>query len=74
MNYYISDVHFFHKNCIEFDSRPFSTIEQMHKTMVDRWNRKITEEDTVYILGMSAWVEQKKSRDSLWEGLEETRF
>lgn len=51
MNYYISDVHFFHKNCIEFDSRPFSTIEQMHKTMVDRWNRKITEEDTVYILG-----------------------
>lgn len=51
MNYYISDLHFLHKNCIQFDERPFSDIEEMQRVMVEKWNRKITNGDTVYILG-----------------------
>ena len=49
MNYYISDLHFLHKNCIQFDERPFSDIEEMQRVMVEKWNRKITNGDTVYI-------------------------
>lgn len=51
MNYYISDLHFLHKNCIQFDERPFSDIEEMQRVMVEKWNRKMTNGDTVYILG-----------------------
>lgn len=51
MNYYISDLHFFHKNAIRFDNRPFCSLEEMHKTIKDKWNSKITNGDTVYILG-----------------------
>ena len=55
MNYYISDLHFFHKNVTgegsNFDGRPYAMLAEMHEDMKNRWNRKITNGDTVYILG-----------------------
>lgn len=51
MNYYISDLHLFHSNAIKFDNRPFENIEDMHETIKAKWNSKITNADTVYILG-----------------------
>lgn len=55
MNYYISDLHLFHKNVTSegknFDDRPFATIEEMHTVIKNKWNNKVTNEDTVYILG-----------------------
>ena len=51
MNYYISDLHLFHDKCIEFDNRPFTNIEEMHKTIISNWNSRITNGDIVYILG-----------------------
>ncbi len=51
MKYYISDCHFFHRNVDAFDSRGFETMLQMHETMTERWNEKITDEDEVYIIG-----------------------
>ena len=51
MNYYISDLHLLHKNCIGFDERPFADLEEMHETILANWNRKVTNSDTVYILG-----------------------
>lgn len=51
MNYYISDLHLFHENSIKFDNRPFKNIQEMHETIREKWNSKITNGDTVYILG-----------------------
>ena len=51
MNYYISDLHLLHENVLRFDNRPFETIENMQETIVNNWNRKVTNGDTVYILG-----------------------
>lgn len=51
MNYYISDLHLFHENSIKFDNRPFENINDMHETIRTKWNNKITNGDTVYILG-----------------------
>ena len=55
MNYYISDLHLFHKNVTragkDFDDRPFDNLEQMHTIIKDKWNAKVTNGDTVYILG-----------------------
>ena len=46
MNYYISDMHFFHKNVTKegnnFDNRPFNSLAEMHEYMKERWNRKVT--------------------------------
>lgn len=55
MKYYISDMHFFHKNVTKegnnFDNRPFNSLTEMHQYMKEKWNSKITNGDTVYILG-----------------------
>ena len=55
MNYYIADYHLFHKNVtmsgVNFDDRPYEDIYQMHEDILNRWNKKITNGDTVYILG-----------------------
>lgn len=63
MNYYISDLHLFHKNVTNegsnFDNRPFDTLEEMHKVIKENWNSKITNADHVYILGDLAWKENE---------------
>ena len=55
MNYYISDLHLFHKNVTragkDFDDRPFDDLAEMHALIKEKWNAKVTNGDTVYILG-----------------------
>ena len=51
MTYFTSDQHFGHFNIIRLSRRPFKTIEEMDETMVERWNAKVKDDDTVYVLG-----------------------
>ena len=55
MIYYISDLHFGHRNVIGMDGRPFETIEEMDETLIRLWNERVTEEDDVYIVGDFAY-------------------
>lgn len=56
MNFYISDTHFFHQNIIKFDSRPFSSVEEMNAILIKRWNQIVANDDHVYILGDFIWL------------------
>ena len=51
MIYYISDLHIGHKNCLRFDERPFTDVQEMEKEMIRQWNQKVKTADDVYILG-----------------------
>lgn len=51
MIYFIADMHFFHKNILRYDLRPYRSVEEMNKDMIRCWNERIKNEDTVYILG-----------------------
>lgn len=55
VNYYISDLHLFCKSQtkggVNYDDRPFENIEEMHRHILEHWNAKVTNADTVYILG-----------------------
>lgn len=53
--FFTSDTHFFHGNIIKHCNRPFSSIEEMNETMIERWNERITNNDDVYFLGDFAW-------------------
>lgn len=52
MRYYISDLHFFHKNLLNrMDNRGFNTMEEMNEYMIKQWNSKVRKNDEVVVLG-----------------------
>ncbi len=51
MKYYISDVHFLHRKIKEMDKRRFNTLFEMQNYIIDKWNKKVTDNDEVYIIG-----------------------
>ena len=55
MNYFISDLHFGHQNCLAFDNRPFNTIKEHDQYIIDKWNEVVGIDDDVYILGDISW-------------------
>lgn len=53
----ISDTHLFHANMLKFVDdkghriRKFESLEEMHETIIDRWNGLVKDQDYVYHLG-----------------------
>lgn len=53
MKFYISDLHFSHKNALSFDNRPFFTVSEMNETLINNWNSVVTANgDIVSIIGV----------------------
>lgn len=63
MNYFISDLHFGHKNCLAFDNRPFNTIEEHDEIIIKNWNDTVEIDDDVYLLGDISWYNSTKTID-----------
>ena len=55
MIFFTADTHFFHKNILKLDNRPWDTIEEMNNAMLAKWNNKVGNDDTVYICGDYSW-------------------
>ena len=51
MNYYISDLHLGHKNILRICNHPFNNIEEMEIKIIENWNKKVTPEDDIWLLG-----------------------
>lgn len=51
--WFTSDLHFGHDKEFIWKARGFENIEEMNKTIIERFNSKVQPEDTVYILGDS---------------------
>ena len=60
-NFYISDLHFGHFNIIRYDNRPFKNVDEMDNTLINNWNRAVSNEDFVYILGDISWHDEDKT-------------
>lgn len=52
---FISDTHFGHANIIEFDGRPFASIEEHDKVIAGNINDSLRSGETLYHLGDVAW-------------------
>lgn len=49
--FFAADHHFGHDNIRRYCARPFSSVEEMDETMIERWNKVVKPGDTVYHLG-----------------------
>ena len=46
-----ADLHLGHANIIRYCDRPFDTVADMDERLVDRWNERVADDDTVLVLG-----------------------
>ena len=49
--YMIADLHFGGENIIRYENRPFQSVEEMERALIENWNSIVAEEDTVFVLG-----------------------
>jgi calcineurin-like phosphoesterase family protein len=67
--FFASDEHFYHKNVINHDQRPFLNeqgepdVELMNAELIFRWNSVVTNHDIVFYLGDLAFCNQSKMKE-----------
>ena len=49
--YFTADTHFGHEAIIKMCQRPFESLADMNEQLIQRWNKKVRGNDTVYIIG-----------------------
>lgn len=60
--YVIADPHFYHEEIIKACNRPFKSIKEMHKVMLNNWNKIVKDNDIVYVLGDYALKHKEKEK------------
>ena len=53
--FFTSDTHFGHSKIIDYCKRPFSSIEEHDKALIQNWNSTVGQDDTVFHLGDFAY-------------------
>lgn len=64
MFFFIADTHSGHGAIIDLCHRPFKCVEEMDSIMIGRWNKKVSPNDTVYIVG-DLFYKHKNSEKNL---------
>ena len=67
--WFTSDTHFGHKAIIRFCKRPFSSVEDMDETLIQRWNQRVKPGDVVWHLGDFAFHKSKEQLITLFNRL-----
>lgn len=65
MRFFTADLHFGHKNVIPYCSRPFADRDAMTAGLIERWNQRVSKDDTTYILGDLSFYGTGRTRDIL---------
>ena len=63
MRWFTADQHFDHFNVISLCDRPFSSLEEMHETLIANWNSVVSSSDIVYVLGDFSYRGKSESID-----------
>lgn len=61
--WFTSDTHFYHRNILEYCKRPWKTVEEMNKALIDNWNSVVKPDDIVFHLGDFAFASNGKWKE-----------
>lgn len=59
----IADPHFGHPNIIEYENRPFLSVEDMTEKMIKNWNEKVGKNDKVFVVGDFSMYGKEKTKE-----------
>ena len=51
MIFFTSDCHFNAQRTIDISKRPFNSLAELNRTLINNWNNTVSKDDIVYILG-----------------------
>lgn len=63
MIFYTSDLHFHYEPLLS--ERPFKSVEEMDEVLIRNWNKTISSEDTVYVVGDIGYNDNRVPTDAL---------
>ena len=50
MVFFAADLHWNAQRTIDISKRPFDSLKQLNKTLINNWNKTVSKDDIVYIL------------------------
>lgn len=65
MIFFTSDLHFWHRNIIQYCNRPFASVEEMNEGIISNWNSRVSPTDTVYVIGDVSFGEASETHQVL---------
>ena len=63
--FFIGDTHFYHKNIIDYENRPFMNTHEMNEALIKNWNKTVGKSDIVFHVGDFALANKEKIREVL---------
>ena len=70
MNDFIwSDLHMGHANVIDYESRPYSSVEQLNEALAENWRAVVTKHDRIWNLGDVALKMSKETLEKIIKNL-----
>ena len=61
--YFISDLHFGHGNIIQYENRPFQSVEDMDEKLIINWNQTVKKNARVIIAGDLSFHNKEKTKE-----------
>lgn len=72
--YFTSDLHLGHKNILKLSNRPFGEIEHHDDTIIDNYNKIVSNDDVCYILGDISWNQSYDSYKKIFNRLNGKKY
>ena len=63
--WFTSDLHFYHRNIMNYCNRPWKTVEEMNEALINNWNSVVKDGDIVFNLGDFAFASNSKWKELL---------
>lgn len=65
MIYFTADTHYSHRNIIKYCNRPFSSVDEMNRSLIGSINKVVKPNDILYHLGDFSFGSKKQFRDKI---------
>ena len=62
-NWFTADTHWNHVNILRYCNRPFENVERMNEALINNWNERVGDDDTVHHLGDVTLNDHKYARE-----------
>lgn len=72
--FFTSDLHFGHYNILKYENRPFANVEAMDRALIENWNKTVSKNDEVYILGDVSFHRDQKETLSILQKLNGRKY